>query len=30
MGSAGVDIAVAFEAFLKWLSITFGGGIGFS
>ena len=28
MGSAGVDFAVAFEAFLKWLSITFGGGIG--
>lgn len=28
MGSAGVDFAVAFEAFLKWLSVTFGGGIG--
>lgn len=32
MGSAGVDFAVAFEAFVKWLSIMFGGGggIGFS
>ncbi|KAF0964709.1 hypothetical protein MLGJGCBP_02148 [Rhodococcus sp. T7] len=28
MGSAGVDFTVAFGAFLKWLSVTFGGGIG--
>ena len=26
MGSAGIDFNVAFEAFLKWLSVTFGGG----
>lgn len=30
MGSAGIDFNVAFEAFLKWLSLTFGGGIGLS
>lgn len=30
MGSAGIDFNVAFEAFLKWLSVTFGGGIGLS
>lgn len=30
MGSAGVDFSVAFEAFLKWLSVMFGGGIGMS
>jgi len=30
MGSAGIDFSVAFAAFLKWLSVTFGGGIGFS
>ncbi len=30
MGSAGIDFSVAFEAFLKWLSVTFGGGIGLS
>lgn len=31
MGSAGVDFAVAFEAFLKWISVMFGigGGVGF-
>ncbi|KAF0958806.1 hypothetical protein MLGJGCBP_08082 [Rhodococcus sp. T7] len=28
MGSAGIDFNVAFEAFLKWLSLTFGGGFG--
>ena len=28
MGSAGIDFDVAFEAFLKCLSLTFGGGIG--
>ena len=28
MGSAGIDFNVAFEAFLKWLSLTLGGGIG--
>jgi hypothetical protein len=28
MGSAGIDLSIAFEAFLKWLSVTFGGGIG--
>ena len=27
MGFAGIDFNVAFEAFLKWLSLTFGGGI---
>ena len=30
MGSAGIDFSVAFEAFLKLLSVTFGGGIGLS
>jgi len=30
MGSAGFDLAVAFGAFLKWLSVTFGLGIGLS
>ncbi|OFV79291.1 hypothetical protein RERY_00480 [Rhodococcus erythropolis] len=28
MGSAGIDFNVAFESFVKWLSVTFGGGIG--
>lgn len=28
MGSAGVDFSVAFGAFLKWLSVMFGGGFG--
>ncbi|MDF2895912.1 MAG: hypothetical protein K0Q46_2698 [Rhodococcus erythropolis] len=30
MGSAGIDFNVAFAAFVKWLSVTFGGGIGIS
>ena len=30
MGSAGIDFSVAFAAFLKWLSVTFGGGFGLS
>lgn len=28
--SAGFDLGVAFDAFLKWLSVTFGLGIGLS
>lgn len=30
MGSAGIDFNVAFAAFVKWLSVTFGGGFGIS
>lgn len=30
MGSAGINFDVVFAAFIKWLSVTFGGGIGIS
>ncbi len=28
--SAAIDLGLAFGAFLKWLSVTFGLGIGLS
>ncbi|SEL87363.1 hypothetical protein SAMN05444583_11674 [Rhodococcus maanshanensis] len=32
MGSVGIDFNLAFDAFLKWLKVTFGlgGGAGIS